>query len=113
MLNSRIHRPKKWHRHTRTGEAQCAGMGGKVSFVQTVTLELKHLAHVEKAEEEEEENNSCIFRDITQCRAFSLLHTGFLLGVFFNPEVEEKCSTETSVYFQRSTRRYISKENSS
>jgi hypothetical protein len=67
----------------------------------------------EKEEEKEKEKtmNSCIFWDITYCRASCLLHAGFLLGVFFGREVEAKCSSETSVDFQRTTWRYIPEEN--
>jgi hypothetical protein len=34
-------------------------------------------------------------------------HVGFLLGVFFDLKMETSCCSETSVDFQRTTRRYI------
>jgi hypothetical protein len=36
-----------------------------------------------------------------------LLHTGFLLGLFFTLKMEVTCSSEESADFQRITRRYI------
>jgi hypothetical protein len=37
----------------------------------------------------------------------SSFHAGFLLGLFYTPKVEATCSSETSVGFERATRRYI------
>jgi hypothetical protein len=95
--------------HKYTEEEQYAELGGKISFVQTVRPELKNPALVEEEEEEEEEKKkktiyNCIFWDITPCRTLYVLHAGFLLGVFFGPEVEAKYFSETSVDFERTTR---------
>jgi hypothetical protein len=43
---------QKCHRHTYTEEEQYAGLGGKISFVQTVRLELNPALVEEKVEEE-------------------------------------------------------------
>jgi hypothetical protein len=63
---------------------------------------------------------SSIFWDITPRsplkvnRRFALFatcfHAGFLLGLFFDPEMEATSSSATSVDFQQTTRRYISED---
>jgi hypothetical protein len=50
-----------------------------------------------------------VFCDIIMCSLLEVnfLHTSFLLGFFFDPEMKFICSLETSVEFQRTTLHYM------
>jgi hypothetical protein len=66
---------------------------------------------------------STIFWDITPCSQLKVnrrfggpllatcFHAGFLLGLFSTLKMEAICSSETSVDFQRTTRRYIPEDS--
>jgi hypothetical protein len=51
-----------------------------------------------------------IFWDVTPCRPGNVFQAGFLLGLFFDHEMEAKYSSETSVDIQQTARRYIPEE---